>query len=318
MAPKRTATTTTISEPSATLAESSSGFAFEVRLVESPRHNGTIHPPIHFLSLSAKGNQNQLTTPLTPETNVQQNLAKLEEDRQVLQEKSVQKLNTAEIDLALLFKLVSRVPNATDKLKEIVEVHIHQMGIDAIERISDSALNNPKLYVETILNIHTKFLKLVKEAFNSEQDFTTALDKACAKFINNNAVTITAGNTTKSPELLVQYCNTLLRKGGRRHRSRRRIQSNYVIFNYIENKDVFLKFYRKMFAKRLVGQLCASDDYEELMMSKLKLACGFDYTLELQQMFQDICISKTLTDQYRTYCGRNHIHDIVMVLKSNS
>ncbi|CAF5188262.1 unnamed protein product, partial [Rotaria sp. Silwood1] len=60
-----------------------------------------------------------------------------------------------------------------------------------------------KLYVETILDIHTKFLKFVKEAFNNEQDFTVALDKACAKFINNNTVTIAAGNTTKSPELLV-------------------------------------------------------------------------------------------------------------------
>ena len=44
------------------------------------------------------------------------------------------------IDLALLFKLVSRVPNATVELKKIVEDHIHEMGIDAIERVSVSAL----------------------------------------------------------------------------------------------------------------------------------------------------------------------------------
>lgn len=45
------------------------------------------------------------------------------------------------IDLALLFKLVSRVPNATVELKRIVEEHIRQMGIDAIERVSSTALN---------------------------------------------------------------------------------------------------------------------------------------------------------------------------------
>ncbi|CAF4709769.1 unnamed protein product, partial [Rotaria magnacalcarata] len=60
------------------------------------------------------------------------------------------------------------------------------------------------LYVETILDIHTKFFKLVQEAFSSEQGFTAALDKACGKFINNNAVTTAAGNTTKSPELLAR------------------------------------------------------------------------------------------------------------------
>jgi len=45
------------------------------------------------------------------------------------------------IDLALLFKLVSRVPNATLELKRIVEDHIRQMGTDAIERVSGTALN---------------------------------------------------------------------------------------------------------------------------------------------------------------------------------
>jgi len=43
------------------------------------------------------------------------------------------------------------------------------------------------------------------------------------------------------------------------------------VFNYVEDKDVFQKFYGKMLAKRLVGQLSASDDYEESMISKLKV-----------------------------------------------
>ncbi len=44
-----------------------------------------------------------------------------------------------------------------------------------------------------------------------------------------------------------------------------------MVFNYVEDKDVFQKFYGKMLAKRLVGQLSASDDYEESMISKLKV-----------------------------------------------
>lgn len=45
------------------------------------------------------------------------------------------------VDLALLYKLVNRVPNATTELKRIVEDHIRQMGIDAIERVSGTAIN---------------------------------------------------------------------------------------------------------------------------------------------------------------------------------
>jgi len=83
--PKRTVTTITISEPSATLAESSGGLAFEVKLAESPRHNGNILPPSHFLSPSAKGNQTDLITPLTPESIIEK-LKRAEERRLSLEQ----------------------------------------------------------------------------------------------------------------------------------------------------------------------------------------------------------------------------------------
>lgn len=48
-----------------------------------------------------------------------------------------------------------------------------------------------------------------------------------------------------------------------------------VVFKYIEDKDVFQKFYAKMLAKRLVHQNSASDDAEASMISKLKVSLIF-------------------------------------------
>lgn len=79
-----------------------------------------------------------------------------------------------------------------------------------------------------------------------------------------------------------------------------------------------------MLAKRLVGQLSASDDHEESMISKLKVrmflssshffslylfqqACGFEYTSKLQRMFQDIGVSKILITEYEKYCENHQI-----------
>lgn len=59
-----------------------------------------------------------------------------------------------------------------------------------------------------------------------------------------------------------------------------------IVFKYLEDKDVFQKFYSKMLAKRLVQCMSASDDAEASMISKLKQACGFEYTSKLQRMFQ--------------------------------
>lgn len=43
-----------------------------------------------------------------------------------------------------------------------------------------------------------------------------------------------------------------------------------IVFKYIEDKDVFQKFYSKMFANRLIRDAYASDDAEESMITKLK------------------------------------------------
>lgn len=72
-----------------------------------------------------------------------------------------------------------------------------------------------------------------------------------------------------------------------------------VVFKYIEDKDVFQKFYSKMLAKRLVNELSASDEAESNMIGKLKQMCGFEYTSKLQRMFTDAGLSKDITESYR-------------------
>ena len=74
-----------------------------------------------------------------------------------------------------------------------------------------------------------------------------------------------------------------------------------VVFKYIEDKDVFQKFYSKMLAKRLVQHMSASDDAEASMISKLKQECGFEYTSKLKLMFQDFGVSKDLNEQFKKH-----------------
>src|ERR1700739_1793901 len=77
-----------------------------------------------------------------------------------------------------------------------------------------------------------------------------------------------------------------------------------TVFKYIEDKDVFQKFYSRMLARRLVHTNSASEDAETSMIGKLKEACGFEYTNKLQRMFQDMQISKDLNDSYKAWMGK--------------
>lgn len=186
-------------------------------------------------------------------------------------------------------------------------------------------LQDPKVYVQTILEVHKKYNALVLTSFKNDNGFVAALDKACGKFINTNAVTIASKSTSKSPELLAKYCDLLLKKSSKNPEEAEledTLNQVMVVFKYIEDKDVFQKFYSKMLAKRLVNHTSASDDAEASMISKLKQACGYEYTIKLQRMFQDIGISKDLNDKFRqrikTSDHPNEIDFSIQVLSSGS
>ena len=58
-----------------------------------------------------------------------------------------------------------------------------------------------------------------------------------------------------------------------------------VLFKYIDDKDVFQTYHATKLSKRLIHGVAASDEAEASMISKLKEACGFEYTNKLQRMF---------------------------------
>jgi cullin 1 len=78
-----------------------------------------------------------------------------------------------------------------------------------------------------------------------------------------------------------------------------------TIFKYVDDKDVFQKFYSKNLANRLVRTLSASDEAEGSMISKLKEACGFEYTSKLQKMITGAArfFSSRHTSRALTLCG---------------
>lgn len=211
-------------------------------------------------------------------------------------------------DLARMYMLVSRTTDGLTDLKQALEQHINNQGQQAIDKCGETAASDPKIYVQTILEVHMKFNSLVMTAFSNDSGFVAALDKACNKFINSNCVTQASKNESRSPELLAKYCDILLKKSSKNPEEAEledTLNHVMIVFKYITDKDVFQKFYSKMLAKRLVFHMSASDDAEASMISKLKQACGFEYTSKLQRMFQDIGLSKDLNEKYKEFLTAN-------------
>jgi len=156
--------------------------------------------------------------------------------------------------------------------------------------------------VDSLLKVYKKYNELVMMAFRNDSGFVASLDKACRRFINDNAVCKAAKSASKSPELLARYTDLLLKKSAKNPEETEMEQlltDVMVVFKYIEDKDVFQTFYSKMLAKRLIHATSASEDLEGVMIGKLKSTCGYEYTSKLQRMFTDMSLSRDLLDRFK-------------------
>ncbi len=209
-------------------------------------------------------------------------------------------------DLARMYRLLARIIDGLEPLRTRFEAHVRKSGLAAVEKVAVDGENmEPKTYVDALLEVHTQYQKLVDDAFGGESEFVRSLDNACKEFVNRNKVCKTG--STRSPELLAKYTDALLKKSAK-SAEEADLEASLIqvmtVFKYIEDKDVFQKFYSRMLAKRLVHSSSASEDAETSMIGKLKEACGFEYTNKLQRMFQDIQISGDLNSNFKNFNAR--------------
>lgn len=146
-----------------------------------------------------------------------------------------------------------------------------------------------------MLQIHNKYSELIKDIFQNDQEFLSALDKACSTAINFRTnpkmpcrspelVYLQQKNKTNNFKLisifnikLAKYCDSLLRKSSKEFTENEiddKLLSCITIFKYLDDKDYFQKFYWKMLGKRLINSLSFSMYAEENMINRLRV-CNF-------------------------------------------
>ncbi|KAL1736658.1 Cullin [Schizophyllum commune] len=231
-------------------------------------------------------------------------------------------------DLQRMYALLARIPEGLEPLRKRFEEHVKRAGIAAVDKLIGAGEGSgpdavePKAYVDALLNVHSKNSEIVQRSFRGEAGFVASLDKACRDFVNRNGAT--GSSSSKSSELIAKHADLLLRKTNKVSEEEdleTALNRVMVLFKYIEDKDVFQQFYTTKLSKRLIHGVSASDEAEASMISKLKEACGFEYTNKLQRMFTDMSLSKDLTEQFKERMAQNHddndINFSIMVLGTN-
>lgn len=118
---------------------------------------------------------------------------------------------------------------------------------------------------------------------------------------------------SKSPEYLSLFIDDKLKKGVKgmtEQEIEQVLDKTMVLFRYLQEKDVFERYYKQHLAKRLLLNKSVSDDSEKNMISKLKTECGCQFTSKLEGMFKDISVSNTMMEEFKSHINSNNVKEL--------
>jgi len=202
-------------------------------------------------------------------------------------------------ELSRMYRLFSRVQPGQALMAEIVKTHISESGLEIHQRYSqEKAEKSTTAYVQELLAVHDKYRELVSNCFEGHALFNAAMKNAFELFVNKDLCKMSTA------EMISAFCDVILKKTGEKMGEtelEETIDKVVGLFHYLSDKDLFAESYRKQLAKRLLLQRSSSDDAERYIITKLKYACGPQFTSKLEGMITDIGVSGDQHQGLKTY-----------------
>ncbi|EOO00480.1 putative cullulin 3 protein [Phaeoacremonium minimum UCRPA7] len=252
-------------------------------------------------------------------------------------------------DLTILYQLVSRVDAKKEVLKNLLQRRVVELGLE-IEKVlkntdfsvqqtaaegddggegAEKAKPQPLTgaaqttaaairWVDDVLQLKDKFDRIWTQCFDEDLVIQTALTKSFSDFINM---------FQRSSEYVSLFIDDNLKRG---IRGKTEIEVDAVLekavtlIRFLQDKDMFERYYQKHLARRLLHGKSESQDVEKQMISRMKQEVGNHFTTKFEGMFKDMDISRDLAEDYRSHIrglgdvDRKNIELSISVLTSNN
>jgi cullin 3 len=195
--------------------------------------------------------------------------------------------------LGRMYSLFSRVGGGAELLRDVMAAHLRAAGKALVtdpERAKD-----PVGFVQRLLLEREKYDALIHRSFAGDKAFQNAANQAFEHFVNLNP---------RSPEYISLFMDDRLRRGLKEMGEEEMesvLDAAILLFRYLQEKDVFEKYYKQHLAKRLLHGRSSSDDAERSLLVKLKTECGYQFTSKLESMFTDIKTSRDTMAEFKAH-----------------
>lgn len=205
-------------------------------------------------------------------------------------------------DLARMHRLFIRVKDGLKTVCDCMRGYLREQGKALVVEEEGESSKNPITYIQSLLDLKDRFDHFLNNSFNNDRLFKQAISLEFEHFLNLNV---------KSPEFLSLFVDDKLKKGVK-GLSEQEVEivldKCMVLFRFLQEKDVFERYYKQHLAKRLLLGKSISDDSEKNMISKLKTECGCQFTSKLEGMFKDMSLSQSTNDEFRQHISNNQIN----------
>lgn len=224
-------------------------------------------------------------------------------------------------DLGMIYDLSARVDPKKEELKKAVQARIVDLGTELNNStnvivpppVIPSAPNGDKAdtedkapekpvnqqttaairWVDDVLRLKEKFDAVLEVAFQADQGLQTAFSRSFTNFINA---------FERSSEYLSLFFDENMKKGIKGKTENEvdlLLDKGITLLRYIQDKDMFERYYKKHLSRRLLMKRSISMDAERQMISKMKMEVGNTFTQRIEAMFKDMAVSTDLTSQYK-------------------
>lgn len=219
-------------------------------------------------------------------------------------------------DLAYMYKLFHRVPNGLVTIADCMSAYLREQGKNLVTLdqtsinesiattsaavVASTATNpednkTPIMFIQNLLDLKERFDFFLRESFAGDKLFKQRINSDFEYFVNLNS---------RTPEYLSLFIDHKLQKGVKglsEQEIDQVLDKSMVLFRYLQEKDVFERYYKQHLAKRLLFNKSLSDDSEKNMITKLKTECGCQFTSKLEGMFKDMSISNSMMDEFKNH-----------------
>ena len=234
-------------------------------------------------------------------------------------------------ELVMIYDLLSRVDGKKEALKAAVQRRIVELGTEinntaaansqaqpstgqgekaegeakaaALERPVNQQTAAAIQWVDDVLMLKDRYDGVLKDAFKDDQQLQAAFTKSFAEFINA---------FQRCSEYLSLFFDENMKKGIKGKTEAEvdaLLDKGITLLRYIQDKDLFERYYKKHLSRRLLMKRSVSMDAERQMMVKMKLEIGNALTTRIEPMFRDMDISSDLTSGYKRHVAGLGAHD---------